>query len=193
MKSLRVLLAVSILLGVNFASAQTRKATATSSASTSMPLTPPYVNKEKGFTMSFPKGWEQKEGVMGSTIIAVSPSNGKKEKFRENINVVVEKLPQRMTTKTYYTESLKVLKKLFTDFKLEKSGHNPADRMVASEKTEIYWSVFSHRMGKIHARVLQYMTVKGTQAFVITCSAAPDTFEKLRPSFEAAVRTFRAN
>jgi hypothetical protein len=158
-------------------------------------LGPRYLSKEKGFSIALPKGWEIKEKVMGSSVIAVIPSaNNNSDQFRENINVVVEPLPQAMNTKTYFTESMKVLKKLFTDFKLEKSGHGPLDRQVATnDKTDTYWSVFTHRMGKVRAKVMQYMMVKGNQAYVITCSAAPGTFDKLRPVFEASAKSFKIN
>jgi eukaryotic-like serine/threonine-protein kinase len=158
-----------------------------------------YTNDLRKFSLSFPKNWEVRENIMGATVVGLAPtstSSGKAEEFRENINIVVETLPQTMTTKSYYDESLKLLKKLFTDFKIEKTGHGSFDRQVAQsqmDKSDPYWTVYTHRMGKLRAKVLQYMSVVGKTAFVITCSATPQTYEKFRPMFEASIKTFKAS
>jgi len=143
------------------------------------------VFKDKTFAITLPKGWEQQKDVMGAVVVAISPQEGSKDTFRENINVVVENLTQQMTPKAYYEASFNILKKLFTDFKLEKKG---TEKLAGKE---FYWSVFGHKMGNIKAKVLQYMSVEGLKAYVITCSAAPEKFDKFKPVFEASVRSFK--
>ena len=144
-----------------------------------------YSNREKGFGITMPGGWEMKRDVMGAVVVAISPLKGPKDVFRENVNVVVEDLNGPMTSKEYYTNSMKVLKQLFKDFKLEKQG------VVKIDKHDFHFSVFSHRLGETRAKVLQYMAVNGKRAYVVTCSATPDAYKNYQARFEDTVKSFK--
>ena len=61
-----------------------------------------YTNKEKGFSVTFPKSWETKEGVAGSVVASLSARESEGDNFRENVNVVIEDLPKEMTSEEYY-------------------------------------------------------------------------------------------
>jgi len=143
-----------------------------------------YTNQEKKFSLRLPRDWERKENLMGSAVVAIGPQGKSSEDFRENINVVVEDLPNAMTSKEYFDVSLKVLKRLFTDFQLEKSGS------LKLNQKDAYWVVFTHRMGKVKAKVLQYMLVDGLKAYVITSSSAPQKFSKYQHLFEEVAKSF---
>jgi hypothetical protein len=142
-----------------------------------------YTDKDKGFTIMLPSDWEQKPDQMGAAIIALRPVSGPANQFRENINVVLEILDHKMTPKQYFDASQDVLKKVFNEYHLEKKGHTTID------KHDFYWSTFTHRLGNVRAKVVQYMTVDGTRAFVVTGSALPNTFPKYLSVFEAVTKT----
>lgn len=144
-----------------------------------------FVSKDKGFEVVLPKGWEQKKNVMGAEIIALRPKGGKSDSFRENVNVVVENLNQKLAAKDYYKASQSVLAKVFNEFKIEKTGHSTIN------KHDTYWCIFTHKMGGIRAKVLQYMTTEGTRGFVVTGSALPDTFDKYKKEFEATAESLK--
>lgn len=142
-------------------------------------------DKERGFAFNVPSTWDQQRNTMGASVIALSPKEGNKDTFRENVNVVVEDLTSPMNAKEYFTASQSLIKKAFTEFKLEKTGQSKIGAH------DFYWSIFSHRIGTIKARVLQYVTVAGNKAFVVTASAQPDTFHKYKGEFESIINTFR--
>ena len=144
-----------------------------------------FVDKLNGFSIELPAGWEQQKDQMGSAIMAISPMDGPKDTFRENINVVVEVLKEKLTTKDYFNASQEVIKKVFTDFKSEKSGQTKIDGH------DFMWTIFSHRLGTVRARVLQYVVVNKDKAYVITCSSEPDKFNQYMPKFEASIKTFK--
>jgi hypothetical protein len=144
-----------------------------------------FVSKDKGFQVTLPKGWEQKKNVMGAEIIALRPKGGKNDSFRENVNVVVENMNQKMAAKEYYKASQTVLAKVFNEFKIEKTGHTKIDNH------DTYWCIFTHKMGGIRAKVLQYMTTENTRGFVVTGSALPDTFEKYKKDFENTAESLK--
>ena len=144
-----------------------------------------FVDKLNGFSIDLPVGWEQQKDQMGSAIMAISPMDGPKDSFRENINVVVESLKEKLTTKDYFQASQDVIKKVFTDFKSEKSGQTKIDGH------DFMWTIFSHRLGTVRARVLQYVAVNKDKAYVITCSSEPDKFNQYMPKFEGSIKTFK--
>jgi hypothetical protein len=144
-----------------------------------------FADKEKGFSVMLPKKWEIKKGVMGAEVIALRPKGGSKDAFRENINVVVENLNGTMLPKEYFKASQSVLQKVFAEFKVEKSGHTNID------KHDVYWVIFTHKMGGVRAKVLQYLTVEGNKGYVVTGSALPATFDKFKKSFEMVATSLK--
>lgn len=147
-----------------------------------------FVDKGRGFSIAFPNGWQQEKDVRGTVVMALSQLEGKSDSFQENINVVVESLSGKMTSKEYFDASQVALKKVFHDqnFRLEKSGKEK----LASH--DAYWSVYTHKTPKGSlAKVLQYVTVKDLRAYIVTCSAAPERFNKFRTAFDSTLRSFR--
>jgi len=142
-----------------------------------------YEDTAKHFSLDLPKQWEQRKDAMGAAIIALRPAEGKKDTFRENVNVVVEPLSAKMTAKQYFDASQGVLAKAFSEFHLEKKGHSMID------KHDFFWSIFTHRLGTTRAKVLQYMTVDGSNGYVVTGSALPATFPKFLPTFESIAKS----
>ena len=62
---------------------------------------------------------------------------------------------------------------------------------LTRETDEAKWLIYSHRMGTVNLKVLQYIMVRNLRAYVITCSAAPDTFAQYQAKFKAIAQTFR--
>lgn len=144
-----------------------------------------FVEKDRGFAMEIPADWEKHQGDYGAALIALSPLEGNKDSFRENVNVVVEDLSSTMATKDYYKASQELMKKAFNEFKVEKTG------VTRLNGTEFHWTLFVHRIGTLRARVLQHIAVSGKRAYVVTASAMPDKFNKYKPAFDATIASFR--
>lgn len=147
-----------------------------------------FVDKGRGFSIALPTGWQQDKDAYGTVVMALSQKEGKSDTFQENINVVVEALSGKMSSKEYFDASQTAIKKVFHDqsFRLEKSGK---ERLA---NNDFYWSVYVHKTQKgALAKVLQYVTVKDLRAYIITCSASPDRFNKYKPTFDSSLKSFR--
>jgi len=143
-----------------------------------------YESKEKGFSIEFPKGWEQKEGFMGTTVVGLRPEKGDKEEFRENVNVVVEDLSKPWTLKDYVKANLTNMQKLLTDFKVVDRGTTTLNGATAE------WMTYYHRMGSYKLKVVVYMLVRSNRGYVITCSSVPDKFAHWESTFQGVANSF---
>jgi hypothetical protein len=144
-----------------------------------------YYNNKDDFSIKFPKEWENKEGFMGCSVISLSPKENDADQFRENVNVAVEQLPGEMNLHDYIEKSIPNVAKVITDFQENEKG------TTTINDNEAKWLIYSGRMGMINLKCKQYYMIHDKRGYVITCSAAPDsyvryisTFEKIANSFE---------
>jgi len=144
-----------------------------------------YYKKADGFSIRFPAEWEQKENVMGTVVMALSPTEGADDPFRENVNVVVEALPSPMTLDEYCNLSMTNLKKLLA------VGQEPevSDATLGGGKAKQV--VYQTTVGQIGVKGALYVVVKGNRGYALTCSATPDSFDAYQARFEEIVGTFR--
>jgi len=144
-----------------------------------------YYKKAEGFSIRFPAEWEQKENVMGTVVIAVSPAEGADDPFRENVNVVVETLPATMDLEEYFKLNMANMEKMFT------TGQQPevSDTTFGGEKAKRV--VYQTTMGQIGVKGTLYVAVKGNRGYALTCSATPDSFDAYKARFEEIAGTFR--
>jgi len=144
-----------------------------------------YYKKQEGFSIRFPAEWEQKENVMGTVVIALSPAEGADDPFRENVNVVVEALPSPMTLDEYFNLSRVNLGKLLTEARQPEI----ADARIGGEAAKRV--VYQTTMGQIGVKGMLYVAVKGNRGYALTCSATPDSFDAYKARFEKIAGTFR--
>ena len=146
-----------------------------------------YYDKEKGFSIQFPADWERIAGpqAMGAAILALSPPEGQEDQYRENVNVFTDDAPAEKNLEEYFQETMAGAHKLLTDLvEYEKDqvtlGGVPARRIV-----------ISHRLGQVSVKAIEYVLVKGKRGYAITCSAAPEQFDKYKPTFEEIAKGFK--
>lgn len=144
-----------------------------------------YYNREKGFSIQVPSGWDIEEKKMRTDLIAVSPAEGPDDSFRENFNVLVEELQTNMTSEEYYQKGIPLFKQFAVDFAQHGNGTERIDG------TEFRYDIISHRMGPLKIKVLQYLTVRQKKGYLITFSAADDKFERYAPMFREIAKGFR--
>ena len=146
-----------------------------------------YTSKKDGFTITAPKSWGKAEGVMGATVAFLEPQAEPSDAFRENVNVVVEKLPAGMGLDGYLKASDQNMAKMLTDYvevssARVKLGENDAQRIV-----------YRHRAGIYNLKCLLYLVVHGGRGYVLTCTAIVDEYEDHEPVFEDTCKTFQTH
>lgn len=144
-----------------------------------------YYNREKGFSIMVPSGWDIEEKKMRTDLIAVSPAEGPEDSFRENFNVLVEELQTDMTSDEYYQKGIPLFKQFATDFAQHGSGTERIDGV------EFRYDIISHRMGPLKIKVLQFLTVKKKKGYLITFSSADEKFDVYESMFKEIAKGFR--
>jgi hypothetical protein len=143
-----------------------------------------YYNKDKGFSIKFPNGWEKREGYMGLTVIALSPQESPSDQFRENVNIVDEELPETMSLETYFQINLDNMPKLLTNFQAYESGR------LTLGNADSRWLIYGYRMGTTSIKGLVYVLVKGNRGYAITGTATSGSFANYRSIFEETSQSF---
>ncbi len=144
-----------------------------------------YTSEDAGFSIQFPNKWEVKQGIMGNDMVALAPSIDPEDLFRENANIIYAKLDVLISKDDYYSLNLESLSQLLTDFDLEESED------VKLDGVNVKRIIFTHTMGIVNAKVMQYLVLVGKQAYVLTFTADPLDFDTYRASFEHIAQTFK--
>lgn len=144
-----------------------------------------FVNKEAGYSLRFPFDWQVLKGVMGTDLIALAPTVDAEDLFRENVNVISAKLEAPLSREEYYAFNMRSLAQLLVDFDLEESLDISLDGVEAKK------IIFTHTMGVVNAKVMQFLILDGDRAYVMTFTADPLDFEQLKPKFEEIAQTFK--
>ncbi|HYA85805.1 MAG TPA: hypothetical protein VEI57_01915 [Nitrospirota bacterium] len=130
-----------------------------------------YRNVNKGFSMSFPRTWEIKEGVAGMDVIASPPPEEKSaNQFRPTVTVITEILPKIEPINEYAQKRLANDRVLMTDLKFIRTGRQVISHTIAR------WWIISYRDKTVTVKGFIFIVIKGNKAITITCVASLDDF-----------------
>jgi len=147
----------------------------------------PTMNAGTGkFDIDVPEGWSKIDtSSMGmQTVFLLSPTEGVDDDFRENINIVTERVGS-MDLEKYTELSRKGMIRMLNNFKEENEGSTT----ISGEPA--HWIDYSHSMNLYSFDVRVYLLKKAGVAYIITATARKGSREKWLPLFEKTVSTFR--
>lgn len=144
-----------------------------------------YYSTSKIFSISYPIDYSVQNDVYGTEVMGLSPVENVNDKFRENVNVISEQIPDTMGLDEYYKLSIGYMKKLMTDFKIYDTGK---DRIY---NVDAKYIICYHRMGEIKLKVLLYILVKNNHGYAISCTASPESFNIYKEQFKKIAATFQ--
>ena len=145
-----------------------------------------YTDATYGFNIGYPSEWERQQGAAGSAVAFLSPVEGTSDDFRENVNVLIQTLPDGSFTLEKYTQlSLQQAPSLITGFHLLDQGStslsgSPADRVH-----------YQGEQGNFLLEWEQVWTVKDGKAFILTYTAKRDRYQAQLGTAESMFTTFR--
>ena len=131
--------------------------------------------KIDNYSITVPSLWLAQRTDSATVFILYSPIE-ENDTFQENGNLTVEKLPSKYSVKAYLKAGREVLKKLYANFKLIEEG---AD-----------YQIFSGELNGIALQQMQFVTISGTEAYVLTFSSTPEDFDRYADTFKAIFSTF---
>jgi hypothetical protein len=145
----------------------------------------------QGFSIQYPAGWEIREDLdfqgLKIPLILLEPQKGDKDLFRENVNVISEKLPRPYGVDEYEQASLENMKTGLKDFKAVNSG----DVKIAGSSAK--YLVYTHKTGAGEGltKVIVFFYTRKTMAYTITCSSTEKDFKAHLDLFMAMGKSFK--
>jgi hypothetical protein len=120
---------------------------------------------------------------MGCIIMGLSPLENEYDNFRENGNVVMEKLPASISYDEYTNANLETMKKIMTNFVVIETGDDVINGINCKRV------VYTHSMNQLDIKVLAYFLVDGKEGYVLTFSASPASYDKYFSDFKQIANT----
>ena len=137
-----------------------------------------------GYSVHVPDDWQTKRNFMGSDMIASRPSVAN-EQFTENINVILENLPEKMSAQEYYNQSKE---------NLEKMSGSPvtSEELVELNGSNALKIRYQLTMGQMVMDNNVYLVVNDASAYVITLSMRKgESRDKWLPELTRVAQTFQ--
>jgi eukaryotic-like serine/threonine-protein kinase len=144
-----------------------------------------YENPSNGFKVSYPELWstENRDDFFATGVIFLSPLENDEDTFQEQVSILVEVLPQDMSIGTYTKESIAEIKKL------SDPNVSPA-QTINLGRQEAKQVVYSGEENGTPVRRMQTWLIKNNQAYVITYTAQPNSYESYLPTAEQMIESF---
>lgn len=141
----------------------------------------------KDFRLQYPSQWKlDTSGLMGSTCFIYAPADNAQDKFRENINVVIQDLTgSGIDLEQYKDISEKQLPAMFPDSKLEESA------ILNANTAQPYYRVrysFSKNGVDIHISTICF--IRNEKAYLVTFSTELARLEQYKKAGEAMLKSF---
>lgn len=146
---------------------------------------PKFVETDKGYSITFPDQWRWQRDFMGLDVFAPAPVKNEQVGSLANISVVSGKLDDGVSLETFFTTNIENLKKALRDVKVVETGKVFLDGLEGRKV------VYSHAMGDMKLRVVQYFAVKNGHGYIITCTSSEEEYPKYADIFESAVKSFK--
>lgn len=136
-----------------------------------------------GYTIETPDGWSVREGFMGTDYLAQRPPEGK-DQFLENINVVLENIPEGVESQVY------------VDANIQNIENMSGEPIIAHEQVQLNGRQadkieYTLTFGAMNLHNDAYLIVENQAGYIITLSTlAGASREKWNPILTEVARTF---
>lgn len=145
-----------------------------------------YRNNTHKFSIRFPRGWERLENTPGVTVMFRTPLSGKNDKFRENVNVVANELPETIDLTTMFDLNKSAILKLLPGVKLDvKEGEIFAGRSKGK------YLAFTNKAENLDIAVKTAVWVKDKRVYVVTATAQAKDLHKYASIFNNIMGSLR--
>jgi hypothetical protein len=142
---------------------------------------------ESAYSMQYPSEWElDQSGQMGTSLVLFSPLESGEDKFKENINVLIQSLTGRNIDLDKYTEiSEEQVKTMLTNPVLIESK-----RMKAGTQ-EFHKVIYTADQGVFHLKFEQYYLVTADNAYILTLTCEQTKFDDFKETGENILNSFK--
>ncbi len=143
--------------------------------------------KDKNFSISYPLTWElNQSGLMGTKFIILSPLSTPSDKFRENINLIIQDLKvSNMSLDTFVETSENHVKTFITDGEILESNR------ISDKNSEFHKLVYSGKQGNFNLKFIQYFWIINNKAYVLTYTAETNEYDTFLPLVKNMIGNFK--
>ncbi|KUG24752.1 hypothetical protein ASZ90_005443 [hydrocarbon metagenome] len=154
-----------------------------------------YENDDYGFSLYYPEDWTFREGlgrdnenITGSIVVFQSPSEGKMDFFRENVNIFIETLPDSVTdVDSYLRYSKSYLPTQLANMNITEEGKQVINGVDSR------WIIFGYTSRMKDLASMGYIFYRDGMGFVINSTSLPEDFMKFRRTFEKISTSIQFN
>ncbi len=141
---------------------------------------------EDKYAIKYPSNWEvNKSGQMGTSFILFSPLLNESDKFKENVNLLIQDLTDYDLNLDQYVEiSEGQIKTMVTEGKIISSERKKKD------EREYQKMIYTGKQGIFNLKIEQYYWVIDNEAFVLTLTGEKEEFDKYQDIGEKILNSF---
>lgn len=143
-----------------------------------------YTDKANNFSIQYPKEWIKE--IRGNSILFLSPLDGQGDRFKENVNVMLQDLSQQELTLAEYTELTK-----------ESVIANLGKQAIVSLKDVTLKGVsakefiYKMNLNGNNLKIKQYWFIQNKKAYLFTYTAKPSKFNDYEAVASKIVESFK--
>lgn len=156
-----------------------------------IPLDGAFQNAVYGVSVSYPKSWEVQSVPQSTpplTLVAAFLSPRAGGAVRQNVNLVIEDLPEVMTLDDYSKQGIEIEKNMLGQFTLLSSENISFFGVERAQRV-----TFTATSGGNNLKFQQIWFIRGRRAYVWTFADRSDTFGQNLPTFERMMDSFLIN
>lgn len=141
---------------------------------------------ESNYSIQYPPAWElNRSGQMGTSFVLFSPLESGNDKFKENINLIIQDLTGLSINLDKFNEiSERQIKTMITNSVLIES------KRIKSGNDEYHKVIYSGDQGVFHLQFEQYYWVINNKAFVLTFTSEKKKYDDFKETGEKILNSF---
>jgi hypothetical protein len=139
------------------------------------------------YSIEYPDDWVvDKSRDSGTRFFLSSPPSSTQDKFRENVNLIIQDLKgQNINLDKYVAITEEQIKTLLTNGNILKSTR------MNSNVISSHQFIYTGKIGDFNFKFLQYIWILGEKAFVLTLTCEANEFDKYRETGEKILNSFK--
>lgn len=143
--------------------------------------------KEKEYSIEYPSEWTlDKSGMMGTKFMLFSPLSSEEDKFKENINLIVQDISAYNLNLDQYVElSEEQVKISITE------AHMITSERLKDGSTAFHKVIYTGKQGVFELQFEQYYWIENSKAYVLTFTCEEDQFAEYRVVGEKVLNSFK--
>ena len=142
---------------------------------------------EQNYSIKYPDNWElNRTGIMGTAFFLFSPIASEEDRFKENVNLIIEDLTGLGLNLEKYTEfSIKQLSSLITD------GTLLENKTITDRKLNYQKVIYSGTQGVFNLKWEMYCWVYKEKAYILTFTCEENEFSNYQDVGEKILNSFQ--